>query len=62
MDDQQHVTICSGLTSNQNINFEYSNIFSDNLSTVKSALDVYQRSWDEMRQKRDPIFQPNIIN
>ena len=56
MDDQQHVISCVALSNNQNLNIEYSDLFSENLSTVKIAIQKFEKSWNEMCTKRESIF------
>ena len=48
LDDQSHVPVCSGLVKNQNIQFEYSNLFSKNNTTLKKAITEYEAAWNEM--------------
>ena len=56
MDDQQHVISCPSIANNQNINFKYSDLFSENLSTVKAAIIQFEKSWNEMSTKTESIF------
>ena len=62
LDDQSHVPICSALQNNQNIQFDYSNLFSINVSILKKAITEYEAAWNEicvLRSKKEAIMKQN---
>ena len=48
LDDQTHVPMCPALQSNQNIQFDYSKLFSTNVTILKKAITEYEAAWNEM--------------
>ena len=48
LDDQRHVILCTVLDNNKNSSIKYSDLFSTDLNTVKKAITVYEKSWNEM--------------
>ena len=63
LDDQSHVPICSALQNNQNIQFDYSNLFSTNISILKKAITEYEAAWNEicaLRSKKETVINQNV--
>ena len=48
LDDQSHVIQCSALVKNQNTQFDYNTLFSENLVILKKAITEYEAAWNEM--------------
>ena len=52
LDTQSHVISCKSIDNNSNQTANYSHLFSENLNTVKKAITVYEKSWNEMCHKK----------
>ena len=46
-DDQVHVTLCSALKCNQDLQLDYNKLFSKDLDIVKNAIATFEVSWRE---------------
>ena len=56
-DDQRHVISCKVLDNNKNSTIKYIDLFSKDLNTVKRAITVYEKSWNEMRTRSSQVQQ-----
>ena len=52
LEDQNHVISCNTLENNKISDIKYSDLFSGNINTVKKAINKYEKSWNEMCQRR----------
>ena len=47
LDDQPHVVLCSAVKNNQNYQFNYVDLFSQNIKILKKAISQFESSWNE---------------
>ena len=48
LQDQSHVPHCEALKNNRVIQFDYSKLFSTNITILKKAITEYEAAWNEM--------------
>ena len=51
-DEQSHVILCAAVKNNQNLQFNYSNLFSQDINILKKAITQFEASWNEMCKLR----------
>ena len=60
LDEQSHFTRCSAVKNNQNLQFNYSNLFSQDINILKIAISQFEASWNEMSKLRH-LSEDNIV-
>ena len=60
LETQEHVIVCDGLKEKVNVN--YSDLFSQNLDKVKSALIGYMSAWNQRLNNEEQQNIPQLVN